>query len=140
MEFNSWSVNHALLIPKLKQEKPTIICNIGQISNRAQNNWLLWVDHPYEICDITDNSKLVIQLLNERIKKIKKILKTFIISNTRVDPIIQKVIILQLHIMASMKSCSHRTFIKRSSMELNFYENFFYIMKRREIVCFKKLT
>ena len=59
---------------------------------------------------------------------------------TRVDPIIEKVIKLQLHIMASMKSCSHRTFIKGSSMELNFYAKFFYIMKRKEKVCFKKLT
>ena len=42
--------------------------------------------------------------------------------------------------MASMKSCSHRTFIKGSSMELNFYAKFFYIMKRREKVCFRKLT
>ena len=58
--------------------------------------------------------------------------------HTRVDPIIQKVIKLQLHIMASMKCCSHRTFKKGSYMELNFYENFYYIMKRREKVCFKK--
>ena len=46
-------------------------------------------------------------------------------EKTRVDPIIQKVIKLQLHIMASMKSCSHRIFIKGSSMELNFCEIFF---------------
>ena len=39
--------------------------------------------------------------------------------------------------MGSMKSCSHRTFIKGSSTELNFYENFYYIMKRKEKVCFK---
>ena len=67
-------------------------------------------------------------------------LTLFNLEIPRVDPIIQKVIKLQLHIMASMKSCSHRTFIKGSSMELNFCEIFFYIMKRRQIVCFKKLT
>ena len=57
-----------------------------------------------------------------------------------VDPIIQKVMNLQLYIMASMKSFSHGTFIKWSSMKLNFQENFEHIMKRREKVCSKKLT
>ena len=32
----------------------------------------------------------------------------FYTKRTRVDPIIQKVIKLQLHIMASKKSCSHK--------------------------------
>ena len=51
---------------------------------------------------------------------------------SRVDPIIQKVINLQLYFMASMKSFSHRTFIKGSSMKLNFQKKFKHIMKRRE--------
>ena len=58
----------------------------------------------------------------------------------RVDPIIEKVIKLQLHIMASMKSYSHRTFIKGSSMELNFYEKFFLHHEKEGKNMFQKLT
>ena len=56
------------------------------------------------------------------------------LKSARVDPIIQKVIKLQLHIMASMKSCSHRTFIKGSSMELNFCEIFLHHEKEANSV------
>ena len=40
--------------------------------------------------------------------------------------------------MASMKSCSHRTFMKGSSMELNFYAKFFLYQEKEGKSMFQK--
>ena len=45
---------------------------------------------------------------------------------------------LQLRIMASVKSCSHRTFIKESSMKMKFHNIFEKFMRRKENLCYKK--